>query len=85
MEKGSMDLKNEYKFFNDNIDALIEKYSNKYIIIKDDDIKGDFDSFDRAYEAAIKKYELGSFLIQHCNKDENNSGQVFNSRVFFCN
>ena len=82
MEKGSMNLINEFRFFSDNIDALIQKYNNKYVIIKDTEIKGVFDTFDKAYQSGTKRYELGTFLIQQCNEESIKAGHVFHSRVY---
>lgn len=59
-----------YKYFKDNLAALYVKYPERYLIIKDQDIVDDYDTFDSAYQAAIVRFEEGTFLIQHCIKGD---------------
>ena len=40
-----------------------------------------YDTFEEAVAESSKKYELGTFIIQKCNEDLNESKQVFHSRV----
>jgi hypothetical protein len=59
-------LKQEFQYYLDHQDELVKKYSNKYIIIKDGEVKGAYDSKNDAYFEGQKKFDLGTFLIQYC-------------------
>ena len=74
-------LKKEFDFYVKNHDELIKKYLNKFIVIKEQKIVGSYETLEEAVSEATKKYELGTFIIQKCNKDLEESTQVFHSRV----
>lgn len=59
-----------YKYFKENLEALYSQYPERYLLIKDEGVVGDFDTFDLAYQFGISKYEEGAFIIQHCCKQE---------------
>lgn len=61
-------LEKEFKFFTENLDKIFRLYPNKYIVIKDEDVKYISDSRDEALSFAIKHFKLGTFLIQPCLK-----------------
>lgn len=74
---------NEMKYFIEHQKELVEKYYNKFIILKGNNVVGVYDSISDAYNEASKKYELGTFSIQQCIPGEEAYTQTFNSRVIF--
>ena len=70
----------EYKYYMDNQKKFLEKYSGKVIVIKDESVVGVYDDEPSAYQDAISKFELGTFLIQRC-VSEKEGIQTFHSRV----
>ena len=52
---------------------------NKYIVIKNNNVLGVFNSSEDAIKDAIKENELGTFLVQFVKEDEPNV--IFRSRV----
>ncbi len=76
-------LEKEFNYFKENYKQLFEKYPNQFLVIKDMEVKSAFSSFEQAIEYASNKFELGTFLIQECTKDENAYTQTFHSRVIF--
>lgn len=74
-------LKENFNYYIENHDEIVKLYLNKYIIIKDKKIVDSYNTFEEAVAEASKKYELGTFIIQKCNKDIEESTQVFHSRV----
>lgn len=77
-------LKREYTFFTEHHSELSEKYQGKFLIIKDESVKGHADSFEEAYQiAADMNLEIGSFLIQECAKDLDSLVQTYVSRAVF--
>ena len=53
----------ELKFFKDNQEKLVEKYGGKILVIEGNEVVGVYLTPMDAYKEAIKKYELGSFMI----------------------
>ena len=59
-----MTLQNEFAYFKENQDQLVEKFDGKVIVIKNGRV---IDSFDTEFDAVIetrKKHERGTFLVQ---------------------
>ena len=77
------DLKKYYQYFLDNKNSLIQKYSNKYIVIVDSGVVNSFDDENEAYRYSVDKYGLGNFIIQLCSPNECDYSMTFHSRVSF--
>ena len=78
-----MALEKEYSYFLKNKAALLKSFSNKFIVIIDDKVMGNFGSQEEALKEASKKYKLGTFLIQKVSRDESDVTQRFFSMVYF--
>ncbi len=76
-------LRQELQFYIDHQKELVEKYLKKFIVIKNNAVVDVYDSEIQAYTESVKKYELGSFLIQECMPGEENYTQTFRTRVIF--
>lgn len=74
-------LEKEFQYYLDNQDELVKKFRGRFIVIKDCQVVGDYDSDVQAVEEASTKYELGTFLVQMCEPGEESYLQVFHSRV----
>lgn len=62
-------LQKQYAFFKQNITELMEKYSDRIIVISANLEVTAFDTMADAYSFAVKNYGLGSFMVQKCTKD----------------
>lgn len=78
-----MPLDKEFHYFKEHQEELVRLYENKFIVIKDEVVVGNYDSEIEAYEAAKKDYPVGTFLIQHCLPGRESYTQSFHSRVAF--
>jgi hypothetical protein len=76
-------LKEEFQYYVDNQSELFQKYPNKYLVIKGQEVQGAYDEQLTAYNAALGRFELGTFLLQHCTAGEDSYTQIFRSRVSF--
>lgn len=76
-------LEKEFQFFEDHKDQLIEKYNNRFIVIKDQKVIADFSSEIEAISETKKAHEMGTFLVQHATKKEAALVHKFHSRVYF--
>ena len=68
-----------YSFFVSNLSTLVNQYTDKYVVIKDEAIIGIYDSFKSAFDETKKTEELGTFLIQFCSDDPQSDVNYFYS------
>ena len=76
-------LEKEFKYYLDNQSDLLKKYDGKFLVIKDTEVIGTYDTELKALEETVKKHELGTFLIQHCTPGADHYTQTYHSRVAF--
>ena len=76
-------LEKEFKYFIDHQDELVQKYNNRFLVIIGENVVGDYDDYEQAYFESIKKYELGTFLIQLCGEGEDVYTETFHTGVIF--
>ncbi|MDB5188994.1 MAG: hypothetical protein JWM92_592 [Candidatus Nomurabacteria bacterium] len=74
-------LEKELAFFKAHQAELVQQYQGKFLVIKDEAVKGVYDSEMEAYTEAQKSFQLGSFLIQQCVSGTEGYTQTFHSRV----
>jgi hypothetical protein len=76
-------LKEQFQYYLDNQDEFVNKYNNKFIVIKNKEVVGSFNTEIEAYSDSVKKYELGTFLIQEVKPGNESYTQTFRTRVIF--
>ena len=76
-------LKKEFDYYLAHQEELVRQFSGKYIVIKDSEVKGAYDSEIEAVEKASEKFELGTFLVQKCEPGTDDYIQMYYSRVAF--
>lgn len=76
-------LDKEFQFFLDHQKEFALKYNGKFIVIVDNSVVGVYETNEEAYEASLKHYGLGEFLIQECSSDAASYTTVFHSRVIY--
>lgn len=74
-------LEKEFQYYLDHQTELVEKYNGKFLVIKDEAVTGAYSSHAEAYSEGSKKFELGTFLIQHCIPGSESYTKTFYSRV----
>jgi hypothetical protein len=76
-------LQEQFKWYLENQNELVNKYNGKFLVIKDKSVVGVFDREDIALIDSENKYGLGKFIIQECTPGEGSYTQTFHSRVVF--
>lgn len=76
-------LQKLFQYYLDHQEELVKKYNGKFIVIKDEGVVGAYESELDAYQDSVKKFELGTFLIQQCSPGEESYTQTFRTRVIF--
>jgi hypothetical protein len=61
---------NDFTWFVSNYDGLYKKYGHKFLVIKDEQIIGAYDTYAAGVSGGQKTAELGTFIVQECNGDE---------------
>lgn len=79
----AQNLEKEFEYYLEHQDELVEKYNGKFIVIKDCNVIGVFESELEAVEETAKQHELGSFLVQKCEPGSEAYTQTYHSRVVF--
>ena len=75
----SNDLKRAFEFYLANQDAMVEQYNGRFIVIKDDEVVGAYDSDLEAVTKTKKVHSLGTFLVQKVSAGEADYTATFHS------
>ncbi|MFA4918403.1 MAG: hypothetical protein WC581_04025 [Thermodesulfovibrionales bacterium] len=76
-------LEKEFKYYIEHQADFVEKYKGKYLVIKDEQIIGVFDSELEAIKQSSIDHEMGTFLVQKCEPGSESYTQTYHSRVVF--
>ena len=74
-------LDQEFQFYLDNQDAMVEKYDGKVVAIKDGEVLGVYDSYLDPLTETAKNHDEGTFLLQRVSEGEKDYAATFHSRV----
>jgi hypothetical protein len=76
-------LNKEFEYYKDHLPELYKKYPNRYVVLKDQEVKFDGETFEDALDLAIgNNLKLGTFLIQVCGKDRSCYTATFTRPIF---
>ena len=76
-------LEKEFNYYLERQDELVKKYNGKFIVIKNCEVLGAFDSELEAIEKTAEQHELGTFLVQKCAPGNESYTQTYHSRAAF--
>lgn len=74
-------LKDEFDFYLKNQSEFVEKFLGKYIVLKNHEVLGAYNTNIEAYTETEKIHALGTFLIQLVEEGNESYTQTFHSRV----
>ena len=66
---GGVAMNEDFKWFEDNYSELQSKYGNAFLAIKNKKVIGVYYSYGKGVRETQKNEELGTFIIQECNKN----------------
>lgn len=75
-------LKAEFQYFIDHQKELVKKYEGKVLVIKDNQVIGAYETELQALTETCKTHEMGTFLIQKCDRGEDAYTAHFYSPCF---
>lgn len=59
-------LEKEFDYFLMHQDELVKKYLGKFVVIRESQVVGEYDTLEDAYVASLRQFTAGTFLIQEC-------------------
>lgn len=62
----SKPLQREFEYFLRHQKELVAKYRGKFVVIKDDQVLGAYDSALEAMRETAREHQPGTFLVQEC-------------------
>lgn len=74
-------LEKEYQYYLNNEKELVKKHYGRYLVIKNDQVIGNYENEKDAYDRSITDHKLGTFLIQRAVPENERPVQTFHSRV----
>lgn len=68
-------------FFKENLNELIKNplYKHKFAIVHDSEVRGLFDTFDKALSDAVSKFPVNEFIIQQVVSDEETINFIYSA------
>jgi hypothetical protein len=76
-------LEKEFRYFLEHQSDFLPEHEGKFLLIRDQRLVGTFETEAQAINAGIERFELGSFLVQRCERGEESYTQTFHSGVVF--
>jgi hypothetical protein len=64
-------LENEMLYFNEHLSEWIVNRSDKFVLIKENDLIGFYNTFDEALAEGARRFGLVSFLVRQVTEKQN--------------
>ena len=74
-------LQKEFDYYLQHQGELVSQYNGKFIVIKDCQVIGSYNSEIEAITETTKQHELGTFLVQKCDTGTDSCSYMYHSRV----
>ncbi len=76
--------KDDFKYFIDHHDELVNLYKDKYVVIKDKEVHATAETLEQGIDKALDLgFDLGTFIVQLCTEGDSAYTQRFYSRAIF--
>ena len=76
-------VKQNFDYFKENFEELYKQYKGKYIVLKNCEVIGVYSNLAQAARETAKTEELGTFAVQHCERDNPGANRFYNDNVKF--
>jgi len=73
----------DYDYFTNNLATLYKQYGRRFLVIKNEQVIGTYNSFDDAFNETTKTEKLGTFLTQECVENPEDLILTFQGNVAF--
>jgi len=75
-------INDEFTFYDANQDAIVKGHLDEFVVIKDRQVRGYYESEDAAFDS-MKGEELGTFMVKRCKEPGTDIIEYFNNAVTF--
>ena len=72
-----MSTLDNFVYFTQRLPEFLKEHRGKFVIIADGKENGFYDTFDEAYQIAVKTFGLGNFIVQQCVSEEDNTSTFY--------
>jgi hypothetical protein len=62
-------LESEQKYFDEHKDELVEKYLDRFVLIKGEELVGVFNTVEEAISEGARRFGLSSFMVRQVSKE----------------
>jgi len=76
-------LEKEFQYYLDHQKELVKQYNGRFVVIKDCQVRGAYNSELEAVNEASRQFKPGTFLVQKCEPGSESYTQTYHSRVVF--
>ena len=76
-------LEREFEFYLEHQNRFLPEHEGKYLLIRDRQLVGAFETEIDALRKGVERFSLGTFLVQKCEAGEESYTETFHSRVVF--
>jgi hypothetical protein len=73
----------DFEYFIQHMEFFYKEYGHKFLAIKNQNVLGAYDSFNMALDETLKREQAGTFIIQECFKNKEESINHFQGNVMF--
>lgn len=74
-------LDKEFQYYLQHQDEFVARYNNRYLVIHEQQVVGDYDTFAEAVTEAQKRFQPGTFIVQRCSEGPKDYTFSYHSRV----
>jgi fibrillarin-like rRNA methylase len=71
----------DYEYFIQNMESFYKQHGRKFLVIKNKNVLGAYESFNMALDETLKTEPVGTFIIQECFKTKEESVNHFQGNV----
>jgi hypothetical protein len=75
-------VRDEFEFYDVNQAEIVTGHLDEFVVIKDRQIRGYYKTEDAAFDSMIGE-ELGTFMVQRCEKPGTDIAHYYNNAVVF--
>jgi hypothetical protein len=76
-------LEKDFQYYLDHQNELLQKYTGRFIVIKESQVIGDYSSELEAINTTKEHHEIGTFLVQKCLPGDESFSATYHSRFAY--
>ena len=74
-------IEQEFQYYLQHQNEFVTQYNNRYLVIHNQQVVGDYATFADAVTDAQRRYQPGTFIVQRCSEGPKDYTFSYHSRV----